>query len=265
MAVEQFGTVHEKKEFKSTIRKTEFLDLSSTAAVRILSNEYYSESTHYINRSTVKCLGDDCPICKTNKAIIMQDADGYRDDPRYSPKRTVYMVNVMDKSMAKVCTNCGTENRSSGQAMPCKKCSTILTSESQPLNKVKVLSRGVTLFDHLGAISNAVLDAQGEKIGMDRFDITLVVAGSGKDKTITPIPGQISDKIEYNQDDLFDLTKVVIELKPDEMLDLQRGVSLRDIFAARKAKTVNDDLPDFMKDDEDLSSANDAVNKLFNN
>lgn len=260
MTQAEFGTPIEKKEFeKKEIRKTVFLDLSSTAQIRILSNSYYTEDTHYINKSTIKCLGDNCPVCANNKIIIMQNPETFRDDPRYTPKRVVYMVNVLDKTLVRTCPNCQAEIR---QGQSCKKCNSIVTGDPKPSNTVKVLSRGVTLFEHLGSINNAVLDSQGERVGLTRFDITLAVNGSGKDKTITPIPSQVDDGISTDGLELFDLTKVVVTLTAEEILDLQRGVSLRDIFSARRAEKGSSVNADFVSEDT-LKEVQSEVDKLF--
>lgn len=265
MPIEDFGIIEEKKEYgKRDLKKTKFLDLTTTAVVRILQDTYYSEETHYINKRTIRCLGDECPVCQNNKVIIMQNPETFRDDPRYNSKRKVFMVNVFDKSLVKECPSCKEENKANPTSMNCKKCSNILTSEAKPSNTVKVLSKGVTLFDHLKSINLAILDDKGEKVGLSNYDITLAVAGSGKDKTITPIPGQITAKPDFKEDDLFDLSKVVIELNPTEILDLQRGVSMSDIFAARKASKAEFVTKDFVTADS-IQDVQSEVDKLFGN
>jgi hypothetical protein len=261
MTQEEFGTSkQEQKPF--TQKKTLFLNLNTNATIRILSKGYTVVDTHYINKATVKCLGDECPICATNKSIIMQNPDGFRDDPRYIPKRKVYMVNVFDKTLVKVCPSCGAENPAT--ASNCSKCSAIIAGVTpEPSNKVKVLSRGVTLFDHLGAVNNAILDSAGEKIGITNYDIMLMVSGSGKDKTITPIPGAPSPAPEYSEADLVDLNKVTIELTAVELLDLQRGVSLRDIFAARKAGNAAAEFEKTIINDDKILQAQLTADELF--
>lgn len=261
----EFGTTPETKQPRQT-KKTEFVNLNSTAVVRVLSNSYHTVETHYINKATVACLGEDCPVCATNKTIILQNPETFREDPRYFPKRKVCMVNVLDKTPVKTCPNCSAE--SGAQAQVCAKCNAILSAvQAAPSNKVKVLSRGVTLFEHLGAISNAILDGSGEKLGLTAYDITLMVAGTGKEKTITPIPGTPSAEplLESGKDlDSYDLDKVVISLTPPEMLDLQRGVSLRDLFAARRS---SDSLDSFTKsvmvDGGSYEETKQSVDKLF--
>src|SRR3989304_9172302 len=108
MALQQFGTPREKPVFHSDIKKTLFVDLSGTATVRILTEGYLPVDTHYIpsSRATLRCLGEDCPICTSNRALIMQYPETFRDEPKYTPKRVVNLVTVLDKTPVKVC-ECG--------------------------------------------------------------------------------------------------------------------------------------------------------------
>lgn len=262
MPIEVFGQEKvERPVFNQERKKTKFVDLTSTATIRILSEQRVVVDTHFINRSTVKCLGDECPICQNNKNLIMQYPDSFREEPRYSPKRQVKMVNVLDKTPVRTCPKCGNEERSS---MTCKGCGEIITAAPAPSNTVKVLSRGVQLFDSLDAINNTILNELGERVGITNYDVTLVVAGSDKSRTTTPIPGQITGKVEVDPEELFDLENITITLTPTEMLELQRGISLKDIFSARKAaakKAVDSD--PFLSQDV-LQSVQTDVDALFN-
>lgn len=267
MTIKSFAEPVEKKTFNNADRKkTLFLDLNSTATFRILTDSYVVVSTHYINRATVLCLGDDCPVCRNNKALIMQFPETFRDEPKYSPRRELYLVNVLDKTPVRTCPNCDTESRiTSASASTCVKCNQVLTDTPKPSNKIKVLSRGVTLFENLGNIRNAIRSEQGEVLGLDKYDITLVVSGSGKNKVITPIAGQVSQAPEFNPEDLYDLETVTMKLDAGEMVDLQRGVSLKDIFAARRSSQSAES---FMADvnpvpSDVLKSVQDDVDKLF--
>jgi len=262
-AVETFGVPTEKSVYKSNIKKTLFLDLSSSATIRIVNNTRLSIQTHYINKSTVECLGEDCPICRSNQNIIMQYPETFRDEAHYSPRRTIKMVNVLDKTPVRVCEKCGLESRTVVGAVTCK-CGAIITGDAKPSMKIKVLSRGITLFDQLDAINNAVLDSNHDAIGITNYDITLAVSGVGKNKIITPIPNAISALDSFDESSLFELDKVTIRLDPSEMLELQRGVSLRDIFAARKAEKMSvDDRISLSKDN--LNSIDASIDGLFGN
>lgn len=70
-----------------------------------------------------------------------------------------------------------------------------------------------------------------------------MVTQSGSRKNIAPMPDtNATDKIEVPEDALYDLESLVIKLEPDEIIELQRGVSLRDIFAARRGEELSDEV-----------------------
>lgn len=261
MSLQLFGTPKEKPQYKSEFKKTPFVDLNTTSVVRILTNGYMSVETHFINRATVKCLGEGCPVCANNKMLIMQFPETFREEAKYSPRRTVNLVNVLDKTPVKTC-ECGIENKVVPGVSTCV-CGKILTGDAAPSNKVKVLSRGSTLFDDFDNINNAILDAQGECIGLTRYDLTLVVSGAGKTKKITPIAGQITDPVVVDESELNDLEKVTIQLTATELVDLQRGVSLKDIFAARRATEKSATIKDDFISKETMDDIDSEVAKLF--
>lgn len=263
MPLQLFGTPKEKPQYKTEFKKTPFVDLNSTSVVRILTNGYVSVQTHFINRATVKCLGEGCPVCANNKMLIMQFPDSFRDEAKYSPRRTVNLVNVIDKTLVKLC-ECGIENKVTPGVSTCQ-CGKILTGNAAPSNKVKVLSRGSTLFDDFDNINNAILDATGEPVGLTNYDLTLVVSGVGKAKKITPIAGQISEAPVVNDADLTDLDRVTIELTATELVDLQRGVSLKDIFAARRASEKSASIKDDFISKDTMDDIDNEVAKLFGN
>jgi hypothetical protein len=263
MPFTNFGTPREKQAFTSTFKKVEFLDMNSTSTIRILTNGYLPILTHYINKVTVQCIGEGCPVCSTNRMLMMQFPDTFKDEPKYSPRRVNNLVNVLDKTMVRVCPKCQSELRTNGLATsPCK-CGEILTGTPTPSLKVKVLSRGVTLFDQLDAINNAILDDKGERIGLTGYDITFVISGASRNKVITPLPGQVSPMPEYKEADLYDLDKVTLKLTETELVDLQSGVSLKDIFSARKASEKSSSIAESVLPKELMDSVQSDVDALF--
>src|SRR5688572_10691978 len=105
MATQTFGQERpERQVFKSDRKKTLFLDLNSSSKVRILTNTRTSVFTHYLNRATVLCPDnrEECPICRSNSNLIMQYPETFRDEPMYSPRREVIMVNVLDKTLVRI-------------------------------------------------------------------------------------------------------------------------------------------------------------------
>ena len=249
-----------KPEKSTNFRKTEHLDLTpGQTTIRILDTpeEAYKFSTHYVKGVYIKCLGEDCPICKSNLKIFSENPDSYREIAGWSPKQARYAVNVYDKTTVKVCPNCKAEVKKTGASfLPvCPKCNQpIIEVHEAPLNKIKVLAKGVTVAELLNGINESILDTEGNKVGINNFDIVLYVTGTGKNQTISPIP--LVDKtelVEYSKEDKFDLTKIAVELTVDEITDLQRGISLKDIFAARRSASVS---PDFAEGKpEDISES----------
>jgi hypothetical protein len=259
------------KATKTEFKKTEFINLAEgTNVIRILDADYKAVETHYINRMSIKCLGDDCPVCANNRVIIQENPDTFRDIKGYIPRSTRYYINVYDKTPVKICPKCGEEVKHLNLAS-CPKCrESLISVPVGPLNKVKLLSKGVTLFEQLAALENAILDAQGTPLGLTNFDLILMVKGSGKETVTTPIyTGNPGVKPEVNPEDLYDLEKAVITLTDAEIIDLLKGTDLKDIYTARRLSsdpksakintTPNGVLPQSLED-----AANDVL-KLFNN
>jgi hypothetical protein len=228
-----FGETKALNAQRATQKRTQFLKLQAGigTTIRIIGKEQF-DYTHYINGTTVLCLGEDCPVCLNNKRLYLQYPKTFKNETNYSSRSKRYSVNVLDKTLVKKC-ECGLEYADMN-VVTCT-CGKILTTPPQPSMTIKVLSKGPTLFDPLFAINDAILDEQGERIGIDKYDISLITSGSGKTTTVTPIAHPERNTPTPDGLELYDLTKVTICLDAGEILDLQRGISLRDIFAARKA------------------------------
>jgi len=264
MPFTSFGQPTEKRMFSSTYKKTKFVDMNHNATIRVLTADRLEIDTHFINRATVLCLGDDCPVCSNNKALIMTFPETFREEPKYSPRRIVKFVNVLDKTPVRVCPKCELEHPTfKGQPAITCKCGEILAGDPAPSMKVKVLTSGTALFDRLDAINNAILDAEGERIGLTGYDLTLIISGTGKNKIVTPMAGQVSEMPLYNPEDLYDLETVTLKLTVVEMMDLQRGVSLKDIFAARKASEKVATMSETVLPKELMDNVNADVEALF--
>jgi hypothetical protein len=248
------------KSGESNFKRTEFMTVGQGAhTIRILQSQVKTLPTHYFDRSkaSVLCLEDECPICANNKKLYMQFGKEANKQPEYNRVNWRFFVNVLDKTPTKVCAKCGKEYKdirntvcSCGEVLP----------EVKPLDKVKVLSKGLPVRDDLGSINSAIKDSQGNEVGITNYDVTLMVSGTGRDTKVTPVPRtDLNDPIPENLE-LFDLDKAVITLNPAEMLDLQAGHSLKDIFAARKTEEKSIDPA---VDEETINKVNDAVAKLF--
>lgn len=229
----------ERTEYDPDFKKTVFMRLVSLHTIRVLSEKSFVTFLHWINRVPIKCLGDDCPVCKQNKLIILENPNTFRKVSTYSARRQTFYLNVLDRTVVKVCTNCGAENLMVANRFPptCESCS-ILINDIEPasLNKVKVLSRGITFGEDLNNIHMSYVNDAGDIIGIKNYDVQIMV-GANKQ----PFPQAVltsNDKVDVPDSELFDLESAPISLEGDEMLDLQRGVSLKDIFAARSSDDV---------------------------
>lgn len=259
----------EEEKQKRTYRKTEFFNFDlGIHRIRILTPMAVLKFMHFLKRKyAVECLGGDCPVCSYNKDLIQQYPDNFRDQPGYNGKSRRHYVNVLDRTEVKVCTNCGEETKADMTgAFPnvCSACGTIITEVTPaPSNRVKVMSASETFMSQLVGFEQATKDKNGEPLGWCNFDFQIMVNMVNKRKNPTPSPDRsATDSVEelYNEEDLFDLDKALIHLEADEIKDLLKGVSLSDIFKARRASDVNPVMDNDDVDDEDIEA---RVAELF--
>jgi hypothetical protein len=257
------------KSGKTEYRKTEYIKLvEGMNKVRIVQSKARLYWTHFIAPFYVECLGqENCPVCKSNKKMQIEFPEEYQRQQGYVPARRRFYVNVIDRSMGKICPQCHTEFKGS-VPVHCPNCDYPINDVPlAPLNKIKVLAGGPTLFeDNLNAIDKAILDPKtNEPVGITNYDITLMVKGSGKERVITPIPDAPSElDFDYTTLEMFDLDKVVVKIEADEIASLQKGVALKDIFAARKASKSADNggMATFISP-VDAASIKEQMTKLF--
>jgi hypothetical protein len=234
----KFPKTETNSNFESEFKKPVFMYIQpGQYRLRILGPRILVEKTHFIKgpNVTVVCQDDRCPICKNNDRLMRENpGERFNDVPGVIPWRWTFYTNVYDKTPVKKCPECGREtNAVNGRfSNTCWNCETMLSNVTpEPSNTIKILTRGKQLKERLELINNTELDESGQPIGIENYDIKFLV---GRDKQ--PIPSadlSNSNPIDYDPDDLFPLETVPIRLEPREILDLQRGVSLRDIFLAR--------------------------------
>lgn len=249
------------EEKKSQFKRTEFLKLSGTHIIRVLPGKAYVTYLHWVNRVPLLCLEDECTLCKQNDVIRSENPDTYWKVKGYYRKSQTFYLNVLDRTPTKVCGNCGAENIVVGNVFPptCSSCNAFITDvEAKPINKVKVLTRGKDLWDDITRIHKTNVQVNGEPIGITNYDLQIIV-GSNK----RPFPQALlnnNDVVEIDEEQLYDLEKAPITLLPDEMLEVHRGVSLKDIFASR----ANDDELDFGPPEEVDEVSKDLEEELAN-
>jgi DNA-directed RNA polymerase subunit RPC12/RpoP len=251
-----FATISQSNK-NSDFKKVEYIDLPpGNTTIRILQPKTLDYFVHYINGAYLKCLEDECPICSSNRKLIAENPETFREIKGWSSRSERHSVNVLDKTLVKICPQCKKEVKKVQNNFPttCPACGTVIVSEEiKPLNKVKILARGKTLFENFNGIENSVLDDAGNPIPLTAYDFTLFVSGTGRETNITVIP--MTDKrdvVEIPETALFDLEKTVISLTPDEMQEVQRGVSLKDIFAARKVQEPKEATEEAVKTAESI-------------
>ena len=232
-----FAIIPEKSNVN--YRTTEYIDLAQGSNfIRILDDSAYNVHIHYVNGAYIECLGEECPVCKNNKRIIMENPKDFRNIPGYSSRAERYLVNVLDKTPAKLCPSCGRYNKKIGKVYPTTcSCGAILVSvEEEPINKVRILAKGKELFNQFNILESSVLDDKKEPIGLTNFDITLVVSGTGRDTKVTAVPLATStDQVKVADDEKFDVSNVSLRLSEEELLELMKGVSVKDILLARNS------------------------------
>ena len=261
-----FADLDDRTSYESKFKKMEFIDLSASMnTVRILDDKPNKTYTHYVRGSYIECIGEDCPVCSNNKKLIAENPDNFRTIGGYSAKSERFVVNVFDKTNVKLCSKCGHEVKKAGEQYPssCPKCGQMITTIAEsPLNKVKILAKGKDLFNQFNVLEMSTLDANKDPMGLQNFDITLFVTGSGRETKIMAVPQPTSvDKVEVTPDMLFDTTRATLKLKEDEINDLLRGVAIKDILVARKSSK------DDKLESETIVTSDEVkaqVNSLFN-
>lgn len=255
-----------KDSNKTKFEKPNFLPFDlGQHRVRILGNPY-KVWTHFLKgRATIRCLGSDCPICQNNKVLKAQNPDA-KNLPGYNSPSIRHYFNVLDRTPVKVCPSCGTENKMSAgttEFLPmCKKCGSMIVQQPVVIsNKVKVINISDTNAQQLVELQNTTLDESGEKVGLENFDIIFTSMKAGDRKNIFPQADKTAnDKLEDLAEFCYNLENIVISLEPDETKNLMSGVSLRDIFIARRGGTAVEELSA-----EVAAEIDETVKGLFNN
>jgi hypothetical protein len=233
--------------------KTNFLKTTpGTHLIRFIEDPATAKMvfTHYVAmKYTVQCSGEDCPICANNKKLFVQYGDDARKQSSFNSRTPRFIINVLDRTVAKTCPQCGLEVKPAGprNTFPasCPECNTFLNDvQAKALNVVKILTFGNQLATGLNSLEKAICDPNGNPIGLMNFDIALQVEGVLKKKTITPIPmtGNV-DKITVAESDLQDKNNATISLTGAEITELMRGTALKDLYAARRGTAASSPAP----------------------
>jgi hypothetical protein len=239
-----FAEIPERKEF-GEFKQTYFLKVipNVPTRIRILDDHAYRVYKHFIpsQRVSIVCLGEDeCPVCIQNRKLI--DASPgvpYSRLDGFISKQNRYLVNVYNRTEVKITPEGNVVYPKMNGLFPAAHDGVDITQiKPQPLNRVEVLERGVTLFGQFNAIYESVVDQEtGEPLGLNNFDLVLTASGKGRNMNIAVIPAvQFNDEVSVDPEDLYALEAVPLQLSPDETWRLLNGEQLRDILEHRHAE-----------------------------
>lgn len=243
-------------EYNSNFRKTNFWKKSiGTHYVRILDESAEEVFTHWVNGTSFKCPGEECPICENNRKIMAENPESFRRNPGFNPYQRRWNVNILDRTLVKVCENKECETKipaDANGAFPtvCPSCGMLLPDKAEPNNEISILSGGKTLFiNELEAYAKAYRDEEGNPIPINSYDMALIVSKGDRGLMVkaAPMTGRnsrivvsdvegIEDAYVIHPDELYDTKTAVLELTAPEILKLISGVELRDIFAERRSQ-----------------------------
>ena len=256
-----FNTV-EQRDYKE-FRRAKFLRYDVGAhTVRFLSQPK-TFFTHYLRGiATVECLEENCPICENNRQLREQYGKDASKQPTFNSSSARHYVNALDRTLVKRCPQCDMLNyrnntgRFSGQ---CTECGAFITEVvPEEAREVVVVNMSNSTNGVLAATAAQKMTSDGVPINLFDYDVSFLVTMSGKKKTITPSITDNNDSIEVDEEELYDLDNVVIRLTAEEITTLLTGVSLKDIFLARRGET-------FLETDANLEDVTEQVENLFTN
>jgi hypothetical protein len=200
-------------------------------------------NTHYIRsqKISVVCLGDSCPVCASNMKLMAVDPQNYWKLPTYYPINYRYVCNVLDRTRVRICPECMTSNyyfllQKTGNK--CTNCGmSLVSTELAPLNEIRIASFSETFRNQLKTAALSVMDAEGNIIPVNKYDInvTVTVSSNGK-KTITPAPALDGiEDVEVDTSQFIEHTKAALNFSADELVRILEGENFRDVFASRRA------------------------------
>ncbi|KKN45708.1 hypothetical protein LCGC14_0680260 [marine sediment metagenome] len=256
----------------SDYSKTNYLRFQEgvPTTVRIISEGSRYVAKHFLTkiRTSILCLGEQCPICERNKTLREQHGRNANKQSDYIAIQNRNMLNVLDRTLVIVDEETGDEYSAHKGTFPTitkdgKR--SLIDVTPQPSNSIKVLERGKRLFEQFDVNHNEYQHLGGIR----GFDIKLVTMGAGKTMSISVVPlpernDDITELLEGLEEPV--LEDLGIQLSPDEVLEAASGVTLRDIYAARKSDETESDTS--AVDAElvgSLADVEESVSDLFEN
>lgn len=264
MSDDLFADIPVYDETKKDFKPTKFLKIipGYPVRVRILSKAAYRVAKHYLPKQKVSlvCLEDECPICENNRKLAVANPDTpYNEISGIIGKQNRYLVNVLNRTKVKITATGKVVYAGADGKFPAQHPESgedLSNVKATALNTVEVLERGSTLFGQLNGIHDTIRDDDGEKIGLTNYDVILTATGKGRQMTVSAVAQpQFNDVVEVKEEDIYNLEKVPMKMSANEIVKLLNGISLQDIFEARKVvkepeelKAIADDVAEDVED-----------------
>ena len=262
----------EIKDYSQSFKKTKFfLWQPGQHRFRLLGDEAPRIPSYWFGRGFIQANGFDDPQATLNRRIKLESPENFRSNPSWRPIQDRYYANVLDLTPVKMCPNCEAEVKATNGTFPaiCDRCSVgvINDVEVKPLEQVRVLTGGKTLFEQIPAVEAKFKDENDESISITTYDCIMHVVGKGSTRSSVVLADTDAETelpkvypLEVPPEDFYDLYSIVPKVTDDEMDKLLTGVSLGDIFAARKGTDENEDKDALEADSKEVEK---KVEELF--
>jgi hypothetical protein len=243
------------RDYSKMFKKTKFFVWQpGQHRFRILEDSAPLFQCYWFGRGFIQANDFDDPQATLNRRIKLENPDNFKTVKGYKQIQDRYYMNVLDLTPVKICPNCEAEVKSVNGTFPatCPACTVgvVANIEAEPLKQVRVLTGGKTLFEQFPTTESKFLDENDEPIDIRAYDCIMHVVGVGSNRSSVVVADTDEDEnprqypIEVPPEDLFNIYGIVPKVTDEEMEELIRGVSLSDIFAARKeADETDEDAP----------------------
>lgn len=240
-----YVTIKETKQ-PQTFKRTSYTKLQNGVPVRLrlLDSDPRVMDRHYVPHAkmSVNCLGwETCPICQSNRKLIADNPNTkpVTNIPGFLSRSTRYVTNVLNRTVVKVMDD-GEVVYKVGAAYPPVSANGKSTAsvEEGPLNRVEILERSRELFEEINYVHDKNVDEAGNPIGVLNYDLILTPIDQKRGKVRVEADLGSVGVVEFSTEDLTPLESYGLDLTAEEINQLLRGVSVRDIFASREVNEI---------------------------
>lgn len=253
---------------QKTFKATEYVQLPTGVPIRlrILDKKALRQIKHYIPsaRASVICAGEECPICQSNNRLMRENPGvNPREIKGFIPRQNRFLVNVLNRTVVKVSPSGKVIYPTGGQfpAVDPETGEPLVNIQAKALNKVQVLDRGPELYEQLNVLNAQITDETGNPLGLWTFNIGVTSTGVGRKTKTTVIPfANENDVVNVPEEDKYVLSTLGLILTAGEIETVLKGVSIKDIYAARRSTKENTGEEALVQLSEDVSN---KVKDLF--